>query len=292
MRIFLFVVIVIKVASSLAINKLHAYKSAGFIRCIGVDCHKDSIPRFFKARCWCNPLSIRGGEIDNFHGYRTDLSATAGSLAGAESLSPVFNEGSPQGCEISVLFLGTGVSTGIPKLGCILRPDPTRELCAVCQSAMDPRSRNRRCNVSIMIQIRASDGTLRNIMVDAGKTMREACLRHLPSNGIRGIDAILLTHAHADAILGKKNVFLPMKNTFLNLQFFWSSHRVGRCTGLFRAKRRACCEFAASPGLSESGNLRRGISKVQVRSPPRRLGQPLMSLSYTSNGGRPAPAKM
>ena len=39
-------------------------------------------------------------------------------------------------------------------------------------------------------------------MVDAGKTMRPACLKSLPKLGISSIDALLLTHDHADAIFG------------------------------------------------------------------------------------------
>mmetsp|Transcript_32715 Transcript_32715/g.82520 ORF Transcript_32715/g.82520 Transcript_32715/m.82520 type:complete len:89 (-) Transcript_32715:648-914(-) len=43
-------------------------------------------------------------------------------------------------------------------------------------------------------------------MVDCGKTMRDAALRHLAGHGVRAIDALLLTHAHADAILGLDDV--------------------------------------------------------------------------------------
>jgi hypothetical protein len=43
-------------------------------------------------------------------------------------------------------------------------------------------------------------------MVDAGKTMREQCIRLLPRHNIRTIDALLLTHEHADAILGLDDV--------------------------------------------------------------------------------------
>ena len=108
----------------------------------------------------------------------------------------------PESQELSIIFLGTGVSTGIPKLGCIIRPDQSLPECGVCRSALNPHSRNRRCNVSVLLRFRGSDKRVMNVMVDAGKTMREACLRHLPRYGVRGIDALLLTHAHADAILG------------------------------------------------------------------------------------------
>jgi len=42
--------------------------------------------------------------------------------------------------------------------------------------------------------------------VDAGKTMREQCIRILPQHGIKYIDTLLLTHAHADAIHGLDDI--------------------------------------------------------------------------------------
>ena len=101
-----------------------------------------------------------------------------------------------------VLFLGTGVSTGVPKIGCIVRPDPSQEVCTVCHDALRANSRNRRGNVSILVRYWHPDGRARHIMVDAGKTMREQCLRVLPRHNVRSLDALLLTHAHADAIHG------------------------------------------------------------------------------------------
>ena len=81
-----------------------------------------------------------------------------------------------------VTFLGTGTSVGVPVIGC---------RCAVCRSA-DPR--NRRLRQSIWIQTPDGD----SILVDAGADLRQQALLH----GIDRVDAILLTHAHADHILG------------------------------------------------------------------------------------------
>jgi glyoxylase-like metal-dependent hydrolase (beta-lactamase superfamily II) len=46
----------------------------------------------------------------------------------------------------------------------------------------------------------------RCVLVDAGKTMRDACMRVLPKYGVANVDGILLTHGHADAILGLDDV--------------------------------------------------------------------------------------
>jgi len=39
-------------------------------------------------------------------------------------------------------------------------------------------------------------------MVDAGKTMRPACLKSFPKLGVSTIDALIITHDHADAMFG------------------------------------------------------------------------------------------
>lgn len=42
----------------------------------------------------------------------------------------------------------------------------------------------------------------RTVLIDCGKTIREAAIRHFPALGVTEVDAIVLTHGHADAILG------------------------------------------------------------------------------------------
>mmetsp|Transcript_32715 Transcript_32715/g.82516 ORF Transcript_32715/g.82516 Transcript_32715/m.82516 type:complete len:118 (-) Transcript_32715:967-1320(-) len=63
---------------------------------------------------------------------------------------------------MDVLFLGSGVSTGVPKIGCIVRPDKHRPHCPVCLDALEtPGSKNRRNNVSILIRVKAGECRLR-----------------------------------------------------------------------------------------------------------------------------------
>lgn len=113
--------------------------------------------------------------------------------------------------EFKILFLGTGVSTAIPNIFHMVvksRPGkPSEGCCKVCNDAMDYNSKNRRNNVSIAILfLDPINGSEKCVMVDCGKTMRDACIRLLPKNGIVNVDAILLTHGHADAILGLDDV--------------------------------------------------------------------------------------
>lgn len=105
-----------------------------------------------------------------------------------------------------VLFLGTGVSTAVPNLYHVVIKG--NEQCAVCQDAWrNPHSKNRRNNVSIAVLVQDHENNIeRCIVVDVGKTMREAMMRHFPENNIRRVDAILLTHGHADALFGLDDV--------------------------------------------------------------------------------------
>ncbi len=86
---------------------------------------------------------------------------------------------------MKVVFLGTGTSHGVPMIGC---------KCAVCLSndVRDARSRS-----SILIQHSG-----KNILVDTSTDFRsQALLADIPR-----LDAILITHTHADHILGLDDI--------------------------------------------------------------------------------------
>lgn len=61
----------------------------------------------------------------------------------------------------------------------------------------NPSGPNRRGNVSALVRVRG-----RTVLIDCGKTIREAAIQHFPALGVTEIDAIVLTHGHADAIFG------------------------------------------------------------------------------------------
>jgi phosphoribosyl 1,2-cyclic phosphate phosphodiesterase len=89
-----------------------------------------------------------------------------------------------------VLILGTGTSYGVPVIGCA---------CPVCLS---PDPRDRRYRASILIEARDADGRASAVVVDAGPEFRLQALRA----GISRLDALLLTHAHADHLNGLDDV--------------------------------------------------------------------------------------
>ena len=82
---------------------------------------------------------------------------------------------------MDLLFMGTGTSYGVPMVGCD---------CPVCRSA-DPRDRRLRSATLIR-----HDGT--TILLDTPPDLRQQCLRY----DIRAVDAVLISHCHADHIFG------------------------------------------------------------------------------------------
>lgn len=76
-----------------------------------------------------------------------------------------------------ITFLGTGTSNGIPVIGCS---------CAVCHSN-DPRDRRGRTSAIVRIDEHA-------FLIDTATELRAQALK----NDITRVDAVLMTHAHAD----------------------------------------------------------------------------------------------
>jgi phosphoribosyl 1,2-cyclic phosphate phosphodiesterase len=96
---------------------------------------------------------------------------------------------------MKLTFLGTGTSHGVPMIACS---------CPVCRSE-DPRDRRYRCSVLV-------EGPEGVALVDTTPDFRSQALRI----GLRHLDAVLITHAHADHVAG-----------FDDLRVFSPSHPQG-----------------------------------------------------------------
>jgi phosphoribosyl 1,2-cyclic phosphate phosphodiesterase len=86
---------------------------------------------------------------------------------------------------MKVTLLGTGTSTGVPSIGCA---------CETCTSD-DPR--DKRLRVSILVE---HDG--QTVLVDTSSDFRQQALRV----GLKHLDAVLVTHCHADHIFGLDDI--------------------------------------------------------------------------------------
>ncbi|MBS1748621.1 MAG: MBL fold metallo-hydrolase [Bacteroidetes bacterium] len=86
---------------------------------------------------------------------------------------------------MSISFLGTGTSSGVPMIGCN---------CPVCKSA---DLKDKRLRSSILIQSKTT-----NIVVDSGPDFRCQMLR----TNTQKLDAIIFTHPHKDHVAGLDDV--------------------------------------------------------------------------------------
>jgi phosphoribosyl 1,2-cyclic phosphate phosphodiesterase len=82
---------------------------------------------------------------------------------------------------VTLTFLGTGTSHGIPVIGCS---------CGVCRSR-DPRDNRTRASAFVR-------GVSASLLIDAGPEFRIQAIRQK----ITSVDAVLITHGHADHIHG------------------------------------------------------------------------------------------
>jgi len=83
------------------------------------------------------------------------------------------------------IFLGTGTSHGVPMIGCS---------CAVCRST-EVKNRRRRCSLYVV----ASN---KHLIFDTPPDFRDQVLTF----GVKRVDAVFLTHIHADHIFGFDDV--------------------------------------------------------------------------------------
>lgn len=108
---------------------------------------------------------------------------------------------------MQLTFVGTGVSCAVPVIGHFTTS------CACDEAIRCHDSPNRRNNVSLMITLthktathndcKNSDDDNQNsvrILIDAGKTFRDAYFRVLAPLHVRYVNALLITHGHADAM--------------------------------------------------------------------------------------------
>lgn len=91
---------------------------------------------------------------------------------------------------MKMTLLGTGTSHGIPCIACH---------CHVCTSK-DERDKRLRCSAYVTNENK--NGTVTHLQIDTGPEFRLQCIKY----GIEAIDAVLLTHSHADHLHGLDDI--------------------------------------------------------------------------------------
>ncbi|MBN1575797.1 MAG: MBL fold metallo-hydrolase [Chitinispirillaceae bacterium] len=92
---------------------------------------------------------------------------------------------------MTLTFLGTGTSHGVPPIDCMLQQYASCPQGVCRQSMLDPK--HRRTRSSILLRWEGA-----SVLIDSGPDFREQCLRE----NIPDINAVLITHSHADHIYG------------------------------------------------------------------------------------------
>jgi len=86
---------------------------------------------------------------------------------------------------MKLTFLGTGTSTGVPSIAC------------ECETCISNDPRDKRLRVSVIIE---HDG--QSVLIDTSSDFRQQALRY----GLKRLDAVLITHCHADHIFGLDDI--------------------------------------------------------------------------------------
>jgi len=86
---------------------------------------------------------------------------------------------------MKLTFLGTGTSTGVPSIGC------------ECETCVSDDPRDKRLRVSVLIEHAGQ-----TVLVDTSSDFRQQALRA----GLKHLDAVLITHCHADHIFGLDDI--------------------------------------------------------------------------------------
>ncbi len=124
--------------------------------------------------------------------------------------------------KIKLTFLGTGTSHGVPVVDCMMT---NYAICpkGVCAEAIhDPK--HRRGRASILLEYNN-----RTVLIDVSQDFREQVLRE----NVQSIDAVILTHLHADHIMGIPDIRSYSRIVEGGLPIYGSDETLNAVTRIF-----------------------------------------------------------
>jgi phosphoribosyl 1,2-cyclic phosphate phosphodiesterase len=151
---------------------------------------------------------------------------------------------------VTLTILGSGTSHGIPMIACD---------CPVCTST-DPHDRRTRCSALFSF-----DG--HHVLIDTSPELRLQCV----ACGVRRVDAVFLTHAHADHVVGLDDV----------RRFNWLQRCIlpvcGSAATLARVRAMFSYAFIDDP---EYPSAKPRLAAVEIDGPFERLGREVVPIPY------------
>ncbi|MGL4855093.1 MAG: MBL fold metallo-hydrolase [Lentisphaeria bacterium] len=108
---------------------------------------------------------------------------------------------------LTITFLGTGTSTGVPEIGC------------ECQVCLSNDSHDKRLRSSLFFQTETN-----SVMIDTSPDLRQQCLREKIAN----VNSVFYTHLHADHFFGLDDLrrynIMHKKSIEIFLPFFMKKY--------------------------------------------------------------------
>ncbi len=145
-----------------------------------------------------------------------------------------------------VTILGSGTSSGVPVIGCT---------CSVCQS-QDPK--DKRLRASAWLELDED----RALLIDTATDLRQQVLRF----GVRRVDAVLYTHAHADHLHGIDELRLFNLWQQCSIPCYANAEAAGRI--------RTYLTYIFDGGPAKS--FRPGLELLEVDAPFEAAGEPII----------------
>jgi len=157
---------------------------------------------------------------------------------------------------MKLIFLGTGTSHGVPAIDC-MRANYARCPKDVCRKAQNEPKHNRtRC--SIVLEYNA-----KTVLIDVSSDFRQQVLREQ----IAAIDAVLITHGHADHIGGIPDIRSYTRETALD--FYATKQSLERIRGSY--------DYIFNPPEMQGGGIP-AITLHEVEKPFELFGKTVVPL--------------